>query len=87
MKITSKTLKGYANNSDLLFSENSKNDTFLTQLNTLKKELLKKGFKELNTAFDTLKGKNANEKIIVKAWYWNGSWSDPKKQQYTVFYK
>jgi len=82
-----KTLKGWANNSDLFFSKNVKNKTFLIQFNELKKQLLKKGYKELNTSFDTLKGKKASEKIIIKGWYWLGSWNDPKKQTYSVFYK
>lgn len=87
MKIKTITLKGWANNSDLLFSKNVKNKTFLNQFNELKKELLKKGFKELNITFDTLRGKNASEKIVVKGWYWLGSWNDPKKQTYSVFFK
>ena len=87
MKVRTKTLKGWANNSDYFFSQNSTNETFKSQFNQLKKELTSKGFKELNTAFSTLRGKGATEKIIVKGWYWLGSWSDPKKKQFTVFYK
>lgn len=87
MKVTTKTLKGWANNSDFLFSENSKNDKFLIEFKELKKNLLKKGFKELNTSFDSLRDKKASQKIIIKAWFWGGSWSNPKKKQYTVFYK
>ena len=87
MKIKTKTLKGWANNSDLFFSENSTNETFTTQFEKLKKDLLKKGYKQLNISFDDLRGKRASTKIIIKGWYWLGSWSDPKKKQYAVFYK
>jgi hypothetical protein len=87
MKTKTKTLKGWANNSDLFFSQNTTNESFLTRFKDLKKDLEQKGYKELNTSFATLKNKSASEKIIVKAWYWLGSWNDPKVKQYAVFYK
>lgn len=87
MKTKQITLKGWANNSDLMCSENSTNSKFLAQFLPLQDELLEKGFKRLNLAFDNLRGKNATEKVIIKGWYWRGAWSDPSKETYAVFYK
>jgi len=85
MKTTTKTIKGWANNSMLTFSENTTNDTFLNSLDKFIQENLK-GFKRLGLG-ETLRGKNATEKVIIKGWYWHGSWSDPTKETFAVFYK
>lgn len=87
MKISSITLKGWVNKSDYLTCQNSTNEVFIKNFNEFKKDMEDKGFKRLNISFDTLKGKNATEKIIVKGWYWKGGWSDNKKHQVAVFYK
>lgn len=78
MKRKQITLKGWANNLSPDFGKN---------FDTLKTILLSDGFKELNTVFHNLSGKNATEKITVKAWYWRGEWSDATKESYAVFYK
>lgn len=85
MKTTTKTLKGWANKSDYLFSQNSENKTFSANLESYKKNHLK-GFKKLQT-WETLKGKQATEKAIIKGWHWRGSWSSPTKETVCVFYK
>lgn len=87
MKTTQITLKGWANNSDLMFSENSTNEYFMAQFNRLESELIANGFKRLKLPWQDLRGKNATEKIVVKGWYWRGSWSDPSKEVYAIFYK
>ena len=76
MKTTQITLKGWANN-----------EYFMAQFNWLEGELITNGFKRINTAFETLRGKNATEKIVVKGWYWRRSWSDKSKEVYAIFYK
>ena len=85
MKVRTKTLKGWANNSDYFFSQNSKNDTFLKNLKEYEKTNLK-GFKRLKFN-QTLRGKEAKEKVIIKAYYWRGSWNDPAKETYCTYYK
>ena len=50
MKTTTKTLKGWANKSDYLFSQNSENKTFSANLESYKKNHLK-GFKKLKSHF------------------------------------
>lgn len=87
MQVKVKTLKGWANKSGYLFSENTENQYFLSNFQKFKDELLNEGYKQLNTAFYTLRGKNATEKVIIKGWYWMGGWSDNKKQTFAVFYK
>jgi len=85
MKTTIKTIKGWANKSNYLFSQNSENKTFSANLESYKNTHLK-GFKQLGE-FETLKGKRATEKVIIKGWYWGGSWSDPTKEIVFTFYK
>ena len=65
MKTTIKTINaGYANNSDLFYSPNSTNDKFIVALkNYIEKNL--NGFIELKS-WDSLRGKNATEKVIIK---------------------
>jgi hypothetical protein len=89
MKVTVKTIKGWANNTDYIASPNTTNNTFLENLDNYVKEqkLYERGFKTLNTAFYTLRGVQATEKIVIKGRYWAGAWSDSYKQTFTVFYK
>lgn len=86
MKRTQITLKGWANNSTMLFSENSRNDKFMAAFCKLKAELESKGYTELS-AFDDLRDKKAQHKITVKAHYWRGAWADPTTETYAIFYK
>ena len=88
MKNTVKTIKGYINNSDLLCSENSNNNLFLNNLEKyiIENDLLSKGFKKLSY-FQTLRDKQAKEKIIIKGYYWRGSWADPSKETYCIYYR
>ena len=85
MKTTVKTLKGWANNSNLLFSQNTKNDIFNSNLKKYINENLQ-GFKKLS-CFDSLKGRQANEKIVIKGYYWRGSWNDPTKEIICIYYR
>lgn len=89
MKVRTKILKGWCNTTSFLFSQNLKSSCKVQQsLNDfLEQEINGKGYKELNIAFDTLRNKNATEKIIVKGWYWRGSWASPTKEIITVYYK
>lgn len=87
MKTKTKTIRGWANKSDLLFSQNSGNIIFTENFRELESRLIKDGYKQLNIAFDTLRGKNATAKVVVKGWHWRGSWSDPTKEIYAIFYK
>jgi hypothetical protein len=85
MKTRIKTIKGWANNSSYLFSQNSNNLNFEFNLKKfIESELT--DFKELRT-WDDLRGKNAKEKVIIKGYYWRGSWSDPTKETVKIFYK
>jgi len=85
MKVRTKTIKGWVNNSSFLFGENSGSKVFDVNLRKYIRKHLK-GYKKLDF-FDTLKGKNATEKVIIKGWAWRGSWSDPTLEKIIVFYK
>jgi hypothetical protein len=89
MKTTIKTIKGWANNTDFFTNENTNTNTFINNLNKYLNDskILENGFKKLNTSFDTLKGKEASEKIVIKGRYWAGNWASPYKQTYAVYYK
>lgn len=89
MKTTIKTIKGWANESSYLFSQNSSNSVFQSNLQKYMTEarINQRGFKQLNTAFDTLRGKDATEKIVIKGRFWRGSWADPTLETVAVFYK
>ncbi len=85
MKTRVKTIKGWANNTSYLTSSNVRNDTFATNLQTYVKTALQ-GFTELKF-WDTLRGKNATEVVIIKGWYWRGVWNDPTKKIITKYYR
>jgi hypothetical protein len=89
MKTTIKTIKGWANNTDFFTNENTNNNTFINNLNKYLADnnIIENGFKKLNISFDTLKGKGATEKIVIKGRYWAGNWASPYKQTYSVYYK
>lgn len=80
------TLKGWANCSDFLFSENSKNTTFLANYKKVAEKLESLGYKQL-PIFSDLRGKNASEKVVIKGHYWRGSWASPTTEKYATFYK
>lgn len=86
MKTTTKTLKGWVNDSNYFASSNVESNLFRKNLEKFR-EQLGDGWKQLNTAFDTLRGKGASEVIVIKGWYWRGSWSDPTKEMVTKFYR
>lgn len=85
MKVRTKTIKGWANGSSFLFSENSRSDLFAKNLKEYQDKHLC-GYKQLKF-YESLKGKNATEKVVIKGWYWRGAWSDPSKEVVTIFYK
>ena len=88
MKTTIKTFKVWASETHFLFSQNI--DT--KQANEEQKKVQKwinenlKDYKKLSSS-DTLRGKAAKEKVILKAWQWNGSWANPSRRVIAVFYK
>lgn len=86
MKTTQKTIKGWVNDSDYLTSSNVRSNNFRENLAKFK-ESLGEGWKQLNTAFDSLRDKGASEVIVIKGWYWRGCWSDPTKEIVTKFYR
>lgn len=73
-----KTIKGWANSSDFLFSQNSKNNTFKANLEQFKKD---NDLIEIKTGFYSQENKN-KKRYIIKAWHWRGQWSDPTKEIY-----
>jgi len=85
MKATTKTIKGWAINTCFMFSENVTNTLFKANLEKYASENLQ-GYKRLS-ATDTLKGKKVTEKVIIKGWYWQGSWSEPIKRTAAIYYK
>ena len=85
MKTKVKTIAGWANNTDYYFSQNATNDIFQKNLEKYISENLR-GYKRLNF-WDTLRGKGATEKIIIRGKYWRGSWNDPTTETVTIFYK
>lgn len=76
MKTRVKTIKGWVNNSNKVFENN---------LKKYEEEHLQ-GFKKLRL-FETLKDKNATEKVIIKGWYWRNTWVGGEKQVVTTYYK
>jgi hypothetical protein len=86
MKITTKTIKGWVNDTNYMCSPNVRSNHFRDNLNAFK-DSLSDEWKELNIAFDTLRGKGASEVIIIKGWRWRGSWSDPTKEVVAKFYR
>lgn len=82
MNIKVKTIKGWANDSNLLFSKNSNSSYFKEQLEKYKKE---NNLIEYNQHFKGgffSKKYNNVKRVIIKGWYWRGSWSDPTKETY-----
>jgi hypothetical protein len=80
MKTTTKTIKGWANNSDLLFSQNTRNKAFTDNLNTAIQSAQQNGFSKH-------KPTPVSHKLILKGWHWKGSWNDPTKQTVLTLYK
>ena len=82
--IKTKTIRGYANCSDLLFSQNSSNVNFRNNLNKFIKDNNLKEYPQLfKGGFYSKKNEN-KKRYIIKGWYWRGCWSDPTKE--TVCY-
>lgn len=79
--------KGWANNTVYMMPDNVTPSVFEIIYLIISCKLKADGYTELNASFDTLRGKNATEKIIIKAWYWRGNWAVPDKQTYAVWYK
>ena len=77
-----KTIKGWANESNLLFSKNSNNSYFIQELEKYKKANNLVVYNQLlNGGFYSKKFENV-KRVIIKGWYWRGSWSDPTKETY-----
>ena len=86
MKITTKTIKGWAFKTDLMFSPNITDvSNFETNLKNYIKTHLQ-GYTRL-PSYLTLHGRNANHKVIIKAWRWHGEWADPSNEVYAIYYK
>lgn len=86
MKIIRKTLKGWANVTNYMSSENVTNTVFANNLTAERDRLLSLGYKELKLN-ETLRGKCATEKIEIRGRYWRGNWSDSDNAVVTTFYK
>jgi hypothetical protein len=80
-----KTIKGWANDSDLFFSPNTQSNEFTANLINYAKNHLK-GFKRL-PFYKSLRNIHFNEKVIIKGWYWRGSWNNPTKETVAIYYK
>lgn len=72
MKTQTKTVSGFANGTN--------------NLPEICDELRKNGYKELSF-FETLRGKKATEKVVVKGYYWRGERADKSKETIVIFYK
>jgi len=86
MKTKQITLKGWANSTNFLTSENVQNNVFLENYKKKETELISNGYKK-RYSFGTLHGIKHSEKIIIKGWFWNGNWNDPTKETISIFYK
>ena len=76
--IYTKTIKGWANDSSLLFSQNSKKSAFIKNLEKFKKD---HNLKEITTGFYSAANSD-KKRYIIKGWYWRGCWADPTKETY-----
>ena len=85
MKVTSKTIRGYVNDSTYLFSENSTSSKFDRNLDEYVSKHLS-GY-TLLPSWDTLRGKEVSHKVVIKGYWWRGSWSDPSKGVVCVYYR
>jgi len=68
-----------------MFSENTNNNTFKTNLQKYTDSNLQ-GFVKLGFN-QTLRGKQVAEKVVIKGRYWKGNWADPCVKTFAVFYK
>lgn len=81
MKVRTKIIKGWVN----IFPENNSSNLFAKNLKEYQdKHLI--GYNKLQF-WETLRGKNATEKVVIKGWYWRGKWSDPTTEVVKIFYK
>ena len=86
MKRKQITLKGWANQTNYIGSENVSNNKFMERYHELRVELTEQGYKELKF-YQELRGMGAVEKIDIYAHYWRGSWVGGVKQKFATFYK
>ena len=88
MKTKIKTFKVWASETYFLFSQNVERGQVTEGQKKIQEWVSEnlKGYKKL-PSFDTLRGKGAKEKVVLKAWQWNGSWADPSRKVIAVFYK
>lgn len=77
-----KVIKGWANNSDYLFSQNSENTSFKKELEKYKKENNLVEYSQLFKGGFYSKKFSDKKRVIIKGWYWRGSWSSPTKETY-----
>lgn len=87
-KVIKRTLKNWANTTNFIFgSPNTNGNRATEELRRMIKEHFPK-FVEINP-WDTFRDVPESygcDKLIVRAWYWRGSWSDPTKEVYARFY-
>lgn len=88
---TQRTLKNWGNDSSHLCSPNvTRRKAVIELLELIEKEFIGYEFIPLsqwdNNGLRTHKSKGCS-KLYVYAWYWNGSWADPSKELFAVFYK
>lgn len=82
------TLKNWGSTTNYLTNQNVNGKSAVAELEELMRGKLK-GFVRLPgwaSSFRDVPESFNCEKVVVKAWYWRGNWSDPIKKVYARFY-
>lgn len=82
------TLKSWGSTTNYLTNQNVSGKDAVVELEELMRGKLKEYTKLpawANSFRDVPESFNC-EKVVVKAWYWRGNWSDPIKEVYARFY-
>ena len=82
------TLKGWGSTTNYLTNQNVSGKAAAEELRELMRGRLK-GYIRLPAWADSFRDVPESfncEKVVVKAWYWRGNWSDPIKKVYALFY-
>ena len=82
------TLKGWGESTSYLTNQNVSGKNAGTEYAALLKGRLK-GYLVLPgwATFRDIPESRGCDKVIIKAWYWRGNWSDPEKRVYARLYK
>ena len=82
------TLKHWGATTNFLTNQNVSGKDAETELNELMGEKFK-GYVKLPAWADSFRDipeSKGCERVIVKAWFWRGNWSDPEKRVYARLY-